>query len=141
MRHRFALVWVALGACALFQVGCTLVPPAAPSLLFGQTEGGCRAGGQTDEAHVLVDHGQVVVSGVILTDTPCQHLVPSLRVGGDWIVLSADSIAQPGACPICLGSVAYQARIVGLEPGRYTLRVKHRDRTVAYVDMVIAAGL
>ena len=109
-------------------------------LLFSQGEAGCAAAEEVDQAIVTSDGGKIEIEGLIRTGPPCHHLVPSLSVTRSIIILSVDALVQPGPCPLCLGKVAYTAVITELEPGAYSVRVRHGDRTIERAAVVLSAG-
>lgn len=73
--------------------------------------------------------GQVVVTARLSAPDPCQTLEARLRPTGAVTIpeVTLDVTVRPrtGACAAVIGTFAYTARVTGLEPGRYTLRVRH----------------
>jgi hypothetical protein len=109
----------------------------SPSLLFEQGSSDCRLEDETESVAVSVVEGVLTFSGRIATPTPCQHLIPSLTLCGNRILVRINAISQPGACPLCLGMVDYEGGIVGLSPGDYHIRLVHEDRTVLELQVAI----
>ena len=109
----------------------------SPSLLFSQGSSDCRLEDEEENASVSFVEGVLTFSGRIATSTPCQHLIPSLKVCGKNILIRIDAVSQPGACPLCLGMVDYDGAISGLSPGEYHVRLVHEDRTVVELQITI----
>lgn len=128
------LVVCILQGCAIFDRGTNQVP----YLLFEQGSSDCRVEDETESVAVSVVEGVLTFSGRIATPTPCQHLIPSLRVCGNRILVRINVVSQPGACPLCLGMVDYEGGIVGLSSGDYHIRLVHEDRTV--LELLVAIG-
>ena len=120
------LVPCILQGCAIFDRDINQLP----YLLFEQGSSDCRTEDETESAAVSVVEGVLTFSGRIATSTPCQHLIPSLTVCGDRILVKVDTILQPGACPLCLGMVEYDGGVASLLPGIYHITIKHEDRTL-----------
>jgi hypothetical protein len=111
----------------------------APYLLFEQGGADCRAASETESARVSFVEGILTFSGRIATPTPCQHLIPSLNIRGNRILIRIKAISQPGACPLCLGMVKYEGGVAGLSPGTYRVFLIHEEqRTVLDLQIAIA---
>jgi hypothetical protein len=132
---RFVAGVPCLVALALLLETCMLLSPPTGRLLFAQGEARCATEGDSDTATISVQQGRVQISGRILTDVPCEHLVPTLTVTSRSIRLSVTTIAKPGACPICLGAIEYRAVITDLPEGTYRLEIRHEERLISEVDV------
>ena len=113
----FALA--ALAACSTD----TLLPPPDATLAFAAqaTQGAepyVRATGR---------EGEIVVDGLAVTSSPCHTLAGALDTDGSALELTVTQNPHGGACAAILGHFTYEARIGGLEPGTYRVRVAHRS--------------
>jgi len=126
-----------LVTCLLFQA-CTFLRPSAPIFLFVQQGSGCATQDDTDQATVSFDGSRMILKGTVITPTPCHHLIPDSRITANRIDVSITSIPQPGACMLCLGAIGYEAQIADLQPGTYTLRVRHHDRLLQEMRLSVS---
>ena len=83
-------------------------PPAA--------EAGTRAEGQA---------GGIAVQGRMQTPDPCRRLSAAVEAGGGQVTLRVEAVREGDMCAQVLAAFAYDARITGLAPGSYRLRVVH----------------
>lgn len=137
---RAIYVGIFLFAILLLLQGCCIDDicwSPSPSLLFEQGSSDCRLEDEAESASVSFLEGILIFSGRIATATPCQHLIPSLRVCGKSILIRINAVSQPGACPLCLGMVDYEGGIDGLLPGEYHIRLVHEDRTVLELQVTV----
>ncbi|OGF54019.1 MAG: hypothetical protein A2Z21_01075 [Candidatus Fraserbacteria bacterium RBG_16_55_9] len=110
--------------------------PIQPQLTFQELESGCASSEET--AQLQGASGQIKLSGMMHTPTPCYHLqadLVTLRCGSSRCVntyqIAITAKAQDGACIECVGSIHYRGEIRGLAPGDYTIGVTHDGRRIA----------
>ena len=116
---------------------CSLFLSPTWMLLFSQGETDCASPENADLAVISSSEGRIEIDGLVRTGTPCHHLVPDLSITGGLVILSVDTLIQPGPCPLCLGKVEYRAVITELDPGAYSVRVRHGDRTIERAAVVV----
>lgn len=85
--------------------------PAAPA-----AEAGTRAEG---------GDGTIVVRGRVDTPDPCRRLSGTVEAAGGQVTLRVDAAREGEMCTQVIAAFAYDARITGLAPGTYRLRVVH----------------
>lgn len=86
--------------------------PAAPAAGTGtRAEGGSA--------------GAVAVQGRMDTPDPCRRLSGTVEAAGGQLTLRVDAAREGDMCTQVIAAFAYDARITGLAPGTYRLRVVH----------------
>ncbi len=85
--------------------------PAAPA-----AETGTRAEGEA---------GAIVVQGRMQTPDPCRRLSGTVEAAGGQVTLRVDAAREGEMCTQVIAAFGYDARITGLAPGTYRLRVVH----------------
>lgn len=70
--------------------------------------------------------GEIVVGARLSAPSPCEKLTADARSGdGRTVELEVRILPDAPACIAVIGNFAYTARVQGLEPGVYTVRVRH----------------
>ncbi len=119
---------------------CAPPPPddGMPTLRFGQGESDCAEGEAMDQATITVQGMGIMIAGVVIAGSPCQHLVPEVWIDEDTVTLAVAAVPQPGTCVLCVGAIDYAARLSGLDPGSYRVAVEHGGETVAEAEVSLS---
>jgi hypothetical protein len=108
--------------------------PAAPPALGGATQMTVEitpgpanaAAGEEHSATAEGEAGGVTVRGTITLPTPCHQLTGTVGREGGELVLRVSARPDPEAmCAQVIATHGYTARVRGVSPGAYTLRVVH----------------
>ncbi len=110
----------------------------SPMLSFHQGEASCGAG--LDDAQVQADTGVIKFSGRMTMPDPCHQLNATLEVRDSELIVHISVIApkpSEGFCVKCIGQAPYDGEIVNLRPRQYTVAIRHGEREVRRVRVMV----